>query len=118
MPALQYTRDLADLLRAGRKTQTLRAKLPPGCVVGSTLTHLNGYRKGGNVVGRSTITAIDQVTSATLTEEDAVLDGFATLADLRARLDAMDAPPTLWRIRFTRAQVVARPACGPSSTGR
>src|SRR6185437_1397163 len=121
MPALQFTRDLADAIRAGHKSQTLRAKLPGNCRLGNRLTLQNGYSKGGNLVGHATIASVDQVRAIDLTLDDALLDGFETLDDLRARLVAMRAPAVLWRIRwsdFSPTPEVARPLDAPSSARR
>jgi hypothetical protein len=107
MPSLQFTGDLVAPILKGLKTQTLRAKLNRGIEVGAPLTLQNGYRKGGNVVGRATISAVDLVATRSLTEQDARLDGFATLAELRERLRAMGAPRKLWRIRWTEFQPAA-----------
>lgn len=118
MPALQFTRDLADAIRAGRKSQTLRAKLPGNCRVGNRLTLQNGYNRGSNLVGHAVIASVDQVRSIDLTLDDARLDGFATLADLHTRLVAMRAPDVLWRVRwrdFSPAPEAARPVDVPSS---
>jgi hypothetical protein len=103
MPALQFTRDLRDAILAGRKSQTLRAKLARGATIGSRLTLQNGYSPGA-VFGHSQIVAIDHVAACDLTHEDAVLDGFATLGDLRLRLRKMKAPKLLWRIRWADFQ--------------
>ena len=113
MPALQFTRDLADAIRAGRKSQTLRAKAPRGCSTGARLTLLNGYRVDA-LFGYATIASVDQVSRAAITHDDAIRDGFASLAELVARLDAMRVPADaeLWRVRwvdFTPARAVARP---------
>lgn len=115
MPALQFTRDLADAIRAGRKTQTLRSKLPRGATLGADLTLLNGYRPGATF-GHAKIAAIDLVSVADLTTRDAVLDGFATLADLHVRLVKLKAPDALWRIRWAGLSLV--PAAAPPVAGR
>ena len=120
MPQLQFTRDLVAPIRSGRKTQTLRARLPSGCIVGSRLTLLNGYHVAA-FLGHATIVAIDCIRKIDLTHDDAVHDGFATLADLHDRLVAMHAPDMLWRIRwrdFIPAPVIARPVDAPSKTRR
>lgn len=116
MPALQFTRDLADLIRAGRKSQTLRATAPRGCVVGARLTLLNGYRAGATI-GHAVVTSFDLVDVSALAEIDAHLDGFASLEELRARLRRLGAPSMLWRIRwreFTQVPAAARPRASRS----
>lgn len=121
MPALQFTRDLADAIRAGRKSQTLRATQPRGCLLGSRLTLLNGYQPTGSLVGHAVIASVDQIATRDLTEQDAMLDGFATLAELHARLVAMRAPEILWRVRwrdFSPAPVAARPAADQAPAPR
>lgn len=99
MPGLQFTRDLAEAVIRGDKTQTLRAKLPPGVVVGARLTMMNGYRLG-SVFGHAITLLVDQIAMQRLTSMDARRDGFATLAELVARLESMRAPPLLWRIQW------------------
>jgi hypothetical protein len=100
MPALQFTRDLADRIRAGKKSQTLRSKLPGNCVIGARLTLQNGYQPGRCLVGHAVIDHVDLIAISDLTETDAVLGGFETLTDLRHRLRLTNAHPVLWRIRW------------------
>jgi uncharacterized protein YqfB (UPF0267 family) len=120
MPQLQFTRDLADAIRAGRKSQTLRAKLAPGMRVGASLTMLNGYHAGSRV-GTAIVTSVELVRRDDLTEREAVLDGFDSLAALHERLDSMSAPDRLWCIRwrdFTPAPAVAQRRDDPATARR
>ena len=115
MPALQFTRDLRDTILVGRKSQTLRSKLGPGIIAGSRLTMLNGYRPGA-LFGHAIVSSVDLIARDALTEMDARLDGFGSLAELRDRLRAMKAPDRLWRIcwrGFSPTPAIARLAVGP-----
>jgi hypothetical protein len=100
MAGLQFTRDLALAILRGDKIQTLRATLPRGLIVDTRLTMMNGYHSA-TVFGHAIVTVFDLVTVSHLTTLDARLDGFATLADLRARLARMKVQhEQLWRIRW------------------
>jgi len=107
MPALQFTRDLAEAIRAGRKTQTLRNKLPGNCVVGQRLTLQNGYHSE-SLIGHAVVFSVDLIKSKDLNDEDARLDGFQTLAELHARLRKMKASRALWRIRWVDVVLAKR----------
>jgi hypothetical protein len=94
---LLFKKEFLDAIRAGRKTQTIR--LWPVCRLRA------GQRSYIPGVGYIRITAVDAIQLDDLTEPDAALDGFASLAELRAELDSLYAAQLrdgskLYRVRF------------------
>lgn len=100
MPALQFRREYVDLIRRGVKTQTVRAKLSGGFVVGRRLRLHNGYHSDAHI-GDATITEVVLVDVAELTESDARLDGFESLDGLRVALaDTYPRARKAYRVRW------------------
>lgn len=87
MPLLQFRGVYVPLILDGRKTQTIRAKLGGGFVAGRPLRIQNGYSATAHVAD-ATIDAVDEVPIAELTERDAKLDGFPSLAELLTAIAA------------------------------
>jgi hypothetical protein len=94
---LYFQRRFFDAIRSGAKTQTVRlwkfqrVKPEQSC-------HVPG-------LGRVRIESVEEIDLAALTADDARLDGFESLAELRqeiARLypDGLDGGRKAWRVRF------------------
>ncbi|MCL2640471.1 MAG: ASCH domain-containing protein [Phycisphaerales bacterium] len=96
---LLFKRHLVELIRCGRKRQTVRFWSRPLLRKGQI-----SYTPG---LGKMKITAVDLLPSlAALTEADAVADGFPTLAALLAEIHKIYGKPLppnrqLYRVRFS-----------------
>ena len=94
---LLFKKKFLDAIRSGRKTQTIR--------LWSVCRFRAGQRSYIPGVGYIRITAVDRVPLNELTEPDAVLDGFASLAELRAELESLyvkqlKSGSNVYRVRF------------------
>ncbi len=94
---LYFQRRFFEAIRSGKKTQTIRlwktrrVKVEQSCYVPG--------------LGRVVIEAVEEVELNGLTEEDAMLDGFESLAELRREIkrlypDGMSDGRRAWRVRF------------------
>lgn len=106
---LLFKKKFLPAIRTGEKTQTIRLWPWRRMRVGQ-----RSYIPG---VGYITITAVDEVRLAELTDADAVLDGFATAEALRAEIESiygekLAAGYQAFRVRFE--QLDPQPAT-PSS---
>lgn len=96
---LLFKKKFLEAIRDGRKTQTVR--LWKSCRFrAGQLSYIPG-------VGYIQLTAIDAVRLADLTDDDAVLDGFASAADLLAEIrtlyaDRLETGFQAYRLRFRR----------------
>ena len=100
MPALQFRGVFVPSIIAGRKTQTIRAKLGPGFVAGRNLRLQNGYHRLSHV-GDAVIADVTQKSVDALSQQDAELDGFESLATLRVALEATyPGQSTVWLVRW------------------
>lgn len=98
---LQFERRYVALVMSGAKTQSLRSKFPRGGRVGGDLTLMSGYAPGAKFA-TATVSALDLVPLAELTEEDARLDGFESLASLMVALEkTYPGTAAVWRVRWT-----------------
>lgn len=110
MPILQFRGVYVPLILDGRKTQTIRAKLGGGFAVGRSLRIQNGYSATSHVAD-ATISAVDEVPIAELTERDAKLDGFPSLDELLAVIASTYPGATrVFRVRWRDLVQAARPA--------
>lgn len=100
MPALQFRRVFVPSILDGRKTQTIRATLGGGFTAGRRLRIQNGYTKTSHV-GDAVIVDVIEKQIDDLTQQDAELDGFASLDALRVALEATyPGRATLWLVRW------------------
>ncbi|MCA9204593.1 MAG: ASCH domain-containing protein [Planctomycetales bacterium] len=93
---LLVKKQFLDAIRSGAKTQTVRC-WPFRRMRAGQRSYIPG-------AGYIDVTAVDEVSLDELTEEDAIRDGFASLAELRSALqeiysDAEQAQQT-YRVRF------------------
>ncbi len=96
---LLFKKKFLDAIREGRKTQTVR--LWKACRFRA------GQRSYIPGVGYIRVTAVDRVRLEDLTDDDAVLDGFASAVDLLAEIRALYAERLAagyeaYRLRFRR----------------
>lgn len=96
---LLFKKKFLDAIRDGRKTQTVR--LWKAC------RFRTGQRSYVPGVGYIRVTAVDRVRLDELTDDDAVLDGFASAADLLAEIRTLyeaqlKAGYQAYRLRFRR----------------
>ncbi len=78
---LYFQRRFFDVIRHGEKTQTIRLWKTQRVKLGQ-----NCYVPG---LGRVAITSIAEVELADLTDDDALRDGFASLAELRGEIERL-----------------------------
>jgi len=94
---LLFKKKFLDAIRSGSKSQTIR--------VWKHRMMRAGQRSCIPGAGYIRVTAVDQVQLDELTDEDAMLDGFATALDLRRELAELYAPQlesgqAAYRVRF------------------
>lgn len=97
MPSLPVTTRYLALIRAGRKTSTIRAWATCRVQPGASLTFTN-YREHI----RARCVRVDHVAVDALTDTDAQTDGFASRVELLAALHRHYAalPTHVWIVRF------------------
>lgn len=105
---LLFKKKFLPAIRAGEKTQTVRLwpyrRMRPG---------QRSYIPGAGYIE---VIAVDEVTLDGLTDYDARLDGFPTVAALRAEIDALyandrQADRRVYRVRFQLLDAAGQEAC-------
>jgi hypothetical protein len=107
-PVLLFKKKFLPAIRSGEKTQTVR------------LWPFRRMRRGQRSyipgAGYIEVTAVDEVTLESLSENDARLDGFATAAALRAEIASIyeqraSADHRVYRVRFRVLDTAGQEAC-------